>query len=477
MIRVLGFVLALTLVNMSGGAALAQDATEAAPVEEETVSAPANAVSVEPVARDEQIARRIREIMQATGWYENADINVDDGVVFLDGIATRDEHRTWARDLAQKTQDVVAVVNRIQVRQQDVSSFSLAMRELKSVLNSTLLALPNILLALIILPLAWWAAKWVSRGARIMLRGRIDSPFLADVISRAIAVPIFLIGLYIVLQVAGLTRLALSFLGGAGVIGIVIGFAFRDIAENFLASLILSVRRPFRGGDFIDVAGEQGIVQSMNTRSTVLLSVEGNHIQIPNATIFKNTITNYSAAPARRSVLDIGVGYDISTASAQEVIRGVLGRHEAVMGDPEPLVLVDTLGASTVNLKVYYWIDGHRYSVVKVKSALLRLMKKALTDAGISMPDEAREVIFPQGVPVLHLEGQAERAAQRMAEHDIEETVRAERDAVESEEDATSSEGDLSNERHDIESQAASAGTIEGETDLLDEKETSSIST
>jgi len=170
-------------------------------------------------------------------------------------------------------------------------------------------------------------------------------------------------------------------------------------------------------------------------------------------------------------VLDIGVGYDISTASAQEVIRGVLGRHEAVMGDPEPLVLVDTLGASTVNLKVYYWIDGHRYSVVKVKSALLRLMKKALTDAGISMPDEAREVIFPQGVPVLHLEGQAERAAQRMAEHDIEETVRAERDAVESEEDATSSEGDLSNERHDIESQAASAGTIEGETDLLDEKE------
>ncbi len=469
MVRIAGIIACLMLL---GGAAHAQEAgtgAPPAPEAEETVAAPANAVSVEPVARDEQIERRIREIMQATGWYENPGVEVDDGVVFLDGVVKRDEHRIWARDLAQKTQDVVAVVNRVQVEQEIQSSFAPAVREFRSIWNSFILALPNIILALVILPLAWWAAKWVSRGVRVLLRGRIDSPFLADVISRAIAVPVFLIGLYIVLQVAGLTRLAISFLGGAGVIGIVIGFAFRDIAENFLASLILSVRRPFKGGDFIDVAGQQGIVQSMNTRSTILLSAEGNHIQIPNATIFKNTIVNYSAAPPRRSVLDIGVGYDVSTATAQGVVQDVLGQHEAVMNTPEPLVLVDTLGASTVNLKVYYWIDGHRYSVVKVKSALLRLIKKALTEAGISMPDEAREVIFPQGVPVVQLEGQAQRTAQAMAESDIEETARAEREAVESEETATVSEGDLSNERHDIETQTAVAGTIEGNTDLLEE--------
>ncbi len=468
MVRIFGFLLALTLC----GSAIAQDVDAVDPLAstEETVAAPANAVSVEPVARDEQIERRIREIMQATGWYENAGIEVDDGVVFLDGIAKRDEHKGWAGDLAQKTQDVVAVVNRIQVEQEIQSSFAPAVRELKSVARSALLALPHILLALVILPLAWFAAKWVSRGARVLLKGRIDSPFLADVVSRFIAVPVFLIGLYIVLQVAGLTKLAISFLGGAGVIGIVIGFAFRDIAENFLASLLLSVRKPFKGGDFIDVAGEQGIVQSMNTRSTILLSVEGNHIQIPNATIFKNTITNYSAAPARRSALDIGIGYDDSTPAAQEVIRDVLNRHDAIMFDPEPLVLVDSLGASTVNLKVYYWIDGHRYSVGKVKSALLRLIKKALIDSGISMPDESREVIFPQGVPVLQLEGRAERTAMKMAEHDIAETARADQQAQETTDDATAGEGDLVNERHDIEAQAAVAGTIEGSTDLLDEK-------
>ncbi len=471
MTRLFAVLLALMVTLMMAGTALAQDAVAPDPAApEEIVSSPTNAVSVEPVARDEQIERRIREILQATNWYENPGVEVDDGIVFLDGIAKTDEHKVWARNLAQKTQDVVAVVNRIEVQQEIQSSFAPAVRELKAVLWSAVLALPHILLAIIILPLAWFGAKWISRGARVMLRGRIESPFLRDVVSRAIAVPVFLIGLYIVLQVAGLTRLAVSFLGGAGVIGIVIGFAFRDIAENFLASLLLSMRRPFKGGDFIDVAGEQGIVQSMNTRSTILLSVEGNHIQIPNSAIFKSTIINYSAAPARRSALDIGVGYDVSTAAAQEVVRGVLGRHEAVMGDPEPLVLVDSLGASTVNLKVYYWIDGHRYSTLKVKSALLRLVKKALIDAGISMPDEAREVIFPQGVPVLQLEGRAEATARDLAEHDIAETARAEAQAPESEADATVAEGDLANERADIEAQTASAGTIEGSTDLLDDK-------
>ena len=140
------------------------------------------------------------------------------------------------------------------------------------------------------------------------------------------------------------------------------------------------------------------------------------------------------------------------------------------MSDPAPLVLVDSLGGSTVNLKVYYWFDGHKYSTLKVKSALLRLMKKALVEAGISMPDDAREVIFPQGVPVVQLAGNAEQTARALAAHDIEENARAEADNIESAEDATEAEGDLENEREELEAQAASAGNVEGDNDLLDEE-------
>jgi hypothetical protein len=107
--------------------------------------------------------------------------------------------------------------------------------------------------------------------------------------------------------------------------------------------------------------------------------------------------------------------------------------------------------------------------VLKVRSALLRLVKKALIEEGISMPDEAREVIFPQGVPVLQLHGQAERTARTLAEDDIEETARAELQPAESEEEAVEAEGDLGNERADIEAQMAVAGTIEGSNDLLQE--------
>ena len=108
------------------------------------------------------------------------------------------------------------------------------------------------------------------------------------------------------LRVAGLTQLALTVLGGTGLIGIIIGFAFRDIAENFLASLLLSMRNPFNGGDLIEVAGYTGIVQNLNTRSTVLLTLDGNHVQIPNATVYKSTIKNYSSIPSRRAEFLVG---------------------------------------------------------------------------------------------------------------------------------------------------------------------------
>jgi small-conductance mechanosensitive channel len=424
---------------------------------------------VEPVARDDQISVRIQQILEAAGWYENARVTVDDGVVFLDGIAKTDEQKDWARNLALKTQDVVAVVNRIEVVEELQSNIRPVINELLSLARKAIITLPLFIIALVILPLAWKASKLVARLAEKVLSYRIDSPFLREVLSRAISIPVFLIGLYVVLQVAGLTGLALSLLGGAGVIGIVIGFAFRDIAENFLASLLLSIRQPFKGGNYISVAGHEGIVQSMNTRSTVLLSSEGNHIQIPNADVFKSTIVNYSANPSRRGTLDVGIGYDVAVAAGQEVISDVLANHEAVMTDPAPLVLVDSLGSSTVNLKVYYWFDGHKYSSIKVKSALLRLMKKALVEAGISMPDDAREMIFPQGVPIVQLDGSAERTARALASHDIEEVARAEATVEESSETATRAEGDLENEREDLEAQAASVAAVEGETDLLEE--------
>ena len=426
------------------------------------VDQPEQAVAVEPVARDDAIAKRIREIMMTTGWYKDVKVRVDEGVVFLDGLSGTEDQRVWARNLANKTQDVVAVVNRIQVDPTPHWSFRPAYNELKRLVYRFVGVLPLIILAIIILPLAWLLAKLVYRMMNGFLARRIDSPLLTDIVAKVIATPALLIGLYVVLQVAGLTSIALSLLGGAGVIGIVLGFAFRDIAENFLASLLLSIRRPFRAGDLIEVAEQTGIVQNMNTRTTILLSPEGNHIQIPNATVFKSIINNYSASDARRNVLSIGIGYDAPVSIAQSLLIEIVGSHEAVQKDPPPLALVDTLGAATVNLKVYYWYNGAQYDKLKVQSALLRLIKRKLTDAGISMPDDAREVIFPQGVPVIQANSEPQPSAVSSAQPE-----QTPQHSEQDEQSVTPAEGDLANERKDIESQSANADLPESQQNLL----------
>ncbi|NND18048.1 MAG: mechanosensitive ion channel, partial [Silicimonas sp.] len=296
--------------------AFAQDATSTAADE----TGPVRDVAIEPVARDEQIDQRITEILNATGWFTETQVRVDDGIVFLDGTANSEDHRVWARDLAAKTQDVVAVVNRIAVEKTADWTFAPALGAVQSVAKRLVASLPLFVLALIVLPLAWWLSSLAANGLRRWLLGGLDSPFLRSVVARAMALPIFLIGLYVVLQVAGLTQIAFSLIGGAGVLGIIFGFAFRDIAENFLASLLLSIRQPFRSGDLIDVEGQLGSVHSMNTRSTVLISPEGNHIQIPNSTVFKSIITNFTAAPEGRDSVTVGVGYDAAINDAQEII-------------------------------------------------------------------------------------------------------------------------------------------------------------
>ncbi len=423
-------------------------------------------VNVEPAVQDEQIEDRLTGILEATEWFVNPAVEVRDGVAFLDGQARTEEQREWAGNLARNTQDVVAVVNRIEVIPRPVWDFSPAIAELRSLWRDTIQATPLLVFGVVVLLLSWWLTKFLVHFFRRFFNVRLGSPLLAGIAARAVAIPVFLLGVYLVLQVAGLTRLAVTVLGGTGLVGIVVGFAFRDIAENFLASILLSMRQPFRRDDLIEVVSHVGIVQQMNTRSTVLVTLDGNHVQIPNSIIFKNTIINYTANPNRRSDFVIGIGYDSTILQAQEIISQVLNEHPTVFKSPEPLVLVDELAASTVNLRIYFWYDATQYAPIKIKSSLLRLMKRALQEAGISMPDEAREVIFPNGVPIiqapqLQTTEQAQAEVERSKEAEVSESLHPEPVT-------SAAEGDLRNVEHDVREQADQSRVPEEGADLLD---------
>jgi small-conductance mechanosensitive channel len=254
--------------------------------------------------------------------------------------------------------------------------------------------LPSIALGLLVFIVACMVARPVSELVTRPLVRRNGSRLILIVVRRSVSILIILLGLYMLLQLLGLTEFAVALLSGTGVIGLIVGFAFKDIAENFLSSLLLSMQRPFRLGDIIEVAGYLGVVNKMTSRATTLVDFNGDHIQIPNSTIYKNAIRNLTANPNMRGTFVVGIGYENDVDTAQEIALNIMSDLDAVLIKPEPQVLVDSLGSSTCNLRMYFWVDNEAHSKLKVASVLMKKIVDSYTENQISMPDDARERII-----------------------------------------------------------------------------------
>lgn len=281
-----------------------------------------------------------------------------------------------------------------------VTSLSNAQSLLAELWNNFVYRLPGLALGVVVMLVFILLAPYVAKVLVKPLTRTTTSPLLRSVIQRSVSLVLILLGIYLFLFLAGLTGFAIAVVSGTGVVGLILGFAFRDIAENFISSLLLTIQRPFKIGDIVQVNDFTGIIQKVTARATTLVDFDGNHIQIPNATIYKGVIKNLTANPLMRGQFVVGVGYDADIQHAQQMAREITIGQENVLRDPEPQILIDELGSSTYNLKVYFWVDVEKTSVVKMSSVLMRNITLAFLEAGISMPDDAREIIFPQGLTV-----------------------------------------------------------------------------
>mgnify|MGYP001221119868 CR=1 FL=1 len=436
--------------------------TPTADMVNDELSPAAGRVEVKPVARDEEIRERIQNILSATDWFTEVQVRVEQGVVFLHGQVESAELKTWAGDLARKTQDVVAVANRMDVVEPLVWDFSQGWSRVTTLWRGSVRRLPIFVFGLLILAVSIGAAVFATRGAQRLLRQRIQARLLRNVIARSVGGLVVLGGFYLVLRVAGLAQLALTLIGGTGLLGLIVGIAFRDITENFLSSVFLSMQRPFETGDLVEITGVTGYVQRLNIRTTILMTLDGNLTQIPNASVYKSNICNYTTNANRRESFVVGIGYDDPIDAAQETARRVLVEHPAVLESPEPSVLVDGLGSATVNLRVYFWLDGRTHSWLKVRSSVIRLVKLAFQQAGISLPDEAREVVFPRGVPVTMLDSKPAAVRPSAPRARVEPDEPAERAEI-----STKAEGGLSSESTVIEEQAQQSELLQESENLL----------
>ena len=423
--------------------------------EEAIPSQAAEKIEVKPVTQDSEIQERLEDILNATGWFTDVSVQVKEGVVFLSGNTKTEEFRKWAGNLARNTQNVVAVVNKIEVIEPSLGDFSVITQILQNHWRGLVKSIPSIVIGIIVLIVAWGLARLGSLITGSLLRRKFRKSLLQDVIAKSVGILIFLLGIYLIFEMADLTGAALTIISGTGLLGIILGIAFRDITENFLASILLSIHNPFQTGDLVEIAGFTGYVQGLTMRVTLLMSLDGNHIQIPNSIVYKSNIRNYTSNPNRREDFLVGIGYDDTISKAQEIALNVLEKHEAVLKDPEPWVLVDSLGKATINLRIYFWLDGSQHSWLKVRSSVIRLVKRAFQAEGISMPDEAREVIFPKGISVQMLESGKVQAV-------IEKST-----PKEPENSATDSESGLRSEAEEIKEQGKQARPPEGGKNFL----------
>lgn len=371
-----------------------------APVKEEVPAPATQKVEVKPTSQDSEIQKRLEGILNATGWFTHVSVEVKEGIVFLSGTTKSEEFKSWAGNLARNTQNVVAVVNKITVEESTLEGFGAITQLFQNRWNSLVHSVPSIVIGVAILILAWVLAFLASLITRIALRRRYNKSLLQEVVSKSVGILIFLFGIYLIFDLANLTGAALTVLSGTGLLGIVLGIAFRDITENFLASILLSIHNPFRSGDLVEIAGFTGYVQGLTMRVTLLMSLDGNHIQIPNANVYKSSIRNYTSNPNRREEFTLSIGDEEGISRAQEIALKVLEEHEAVLRDPEPLVLVDGIGKSAIILRIYFWLNGSQFSSLKVKSSVIRLIRQALQAEKIPMPGEVRELWFPKSLSI-----------------------------------------------------------------------------
>ncbi len=259
--------------------------------------------------------------------------------------------------------------------------------------------LPLLGVALAIMVGFWLLSKLVNLAQPILVRA-IPVASVRNVISQILRLVIMLVGFVVALEVLNATALVGGVLGAAGVAGIAIGFAFRDLIENYLASVMLGLRQPFRPGDHVNISGDEGIVARLTSRSTIIMTFDGNRLRIPNAEVFKARILNYSTTPERRFQFDVGIGYQVDPSHAIKLGVETLRELDGVSADPGPVGRVVQLGDSTIQLTFSAWVDQEEASFGAVRSRALTTIKRVFDSHQLEMPEPTYNLrILSQAVP------------------------------------------------------------------------------
>lgn len=265
--------------------------------------------------------------------------------------------------------------------------------EIRVRLGRLLASLPLLLAAAAIVYLAALLGRLVSQRLH-WLRLRTRNPYLDGLLRRMVHGGMVVAGILVALDLLNATALVGALLGSAGVLGLALGFAFKDIAENYIAGILLSLRRPFSPGDTIRVDSHEGRVAALSARDMVLVTAEGNELRLPNAMVFKAVLLNFSTNPQRRFEFAFDIDASESIRKAQDIALEEITGIEGVLATPAPSSMVVESGAAGVSLRFFGWIDQRHSDLGKIRSEAIRLVKGAFWRAGIEAPRSINHVML-----------------------------------------------------------------------------------
>jgi small-conductance mechanosensitive channel len=407
--------------------ALAAEMREEAPVNQ---ALPLNAVS------DETLQRRLESVLGQIKDFKNITPQVHEGVVVLGGTVESAAARERVEKLVSRFQGVLYVDNRVEQKLELETRVTPALEKLEQIWNKGTEYLPLVGVALLIIFLFWFVSFVLTRW-EVLHRRLGGETLLGNLIRQLVRMILLLMGLLLALEILDLTTLIGALVGTAGLFGLAMGFAFRDIVENYLAGVLLSIRSPFRLNEFVSLAGEEGVIVQLTTREVVLMTLDGNHIRIPNAVVFRSVIQNFTRNPFRRFQFLVGIGMAEDLVYVQEIGLRTLRAMKGVVDDPSPSMRVEEIGDHSMSVLFMGWVDQREADYLKVRSEAIRLVKKGLDQAGVELPEpsqtihllKAGEAAARRPEPSISVEEdamQADVAVVRQLDKQIEEDLRAE---------------------------------------------------
>ncbi len=257
--------------------------------------------------------------------------------------------------------------------------------------------LPQLVASLVFLGLVWLVAKALHRFLpRALRRARIREA-LVDVTMMLATVGLWLFGVLIAITIAFPSITPGRAVTALGVGGVAIGFAFKDVFENFLAGLLLLIREPFQRGDFIECEGIDGQVEVFTIRDTHIRQTDGQLVVVPNATLFKNPVTIRTSRDLRRTTIMCGVAYGEDVDRAREVIAAAVRGVDMVRNDIKDVqIFAQGFGESSIDFEVTWWTGSLPVDIRASRDKVVAAVKRALDDAGIEIPFPYRTLTFKE---------------------------------------------------------------------------------